>query len=59
LVDELVALAEVDGLMAVGSWYERFEQLDDAQVKAFMDAGRRDRPSSAAAIPPRGTAGQL
>ena len=59
LVDELVALAEVDGLLAVGAWYERFEQLDDAQVKAFMDAGRRDRPSSVAAIPPRGTAGQL
>jgi putative phosphoribosyl transferase len=57
LVDELVALAEVDGLMAVGSWYERFEQLDDAQVKALMDAGRRDRPSSVAEIPPRGTAG--
>jgi putative phosphoribosyl transferase len=58
LVDELVALAEVDGLMAVGAWYERFEQLDDAQVKALMDAGRRDQPSSEAAIPPRGTAGQ-
>ncbi len=57
LVDELVALAEVDGLMAVGAWYERFEQLDDAQVKALMDAGRRDRPSSVAEIPPRGTAG--
>jgi len=57
LVDELVALAEVDGLMAVGSWYERFEQLDDAQVKALMDAGRRDQPSSVAEIPPRGTAG--
>jgi putative phosphoribosyl transferase len=59
LVDELVALAEVDGLMAVGAWYERFEQIDDAQVKALMDAGRRDRPSSVAEIPPRGTAGLL
>jgi putative phosphoribosyl transferase len=59
LVDDLVALAEVDGLMAVGAWYERFEQLDDAQVKALMDAGKRDQPSSEAAIPPRGTAGQL
>ena len=59
LVDELVALAEVAGLMAVGAWYERFEQLDDAQVKALMDAGKRDQPSSEAAIPPRGTAGQL
>jgi putative phosphoribosyl transferase len=59
LVDDLVALAEVDGLLAVGAWYERFEQLDDAQVKALMDAGKRDQPSSEAAIPPRGTAGQL
>ena len=59
LVDELVALAEVAGLMAVGAWYERFEQIDDAQVKALMDAGRRDRPSSVAEIPPRGTAGLL
>jgi predicted phosphoribosyltransferase len=58
LVDELVALAEVAGLMAVGAWYERFEQLDDAQVKALMAAGKRDQPSSVAALPPRGTEDQ-
>jgi hypothetical protein len=58
LVDELVALAEVAGLMAVGAWYERFEQLDDAQVKALMAAGKRDQPSSVAALPPRGTEAQ-
>ena len=37
LVDRLEALAVVDGLRAVGEWYERFEQLDDATVLALLE----------------------
>lgn len=32
LVDQLVALAVVDHLRAVGEWFRRFEQLSDRQV---------------------------
>ncbi|NDG75774.1 MAG: phosphoribosyltransferase [Synechococcaceae bacterium WB8_1B_136] len=46
LVDGLEALAEVQGLMAVGAWYERFDQLDDAQVQALLTPGLRDADSS-------------
>ncbi|MEB3255829.1 MAG: phosphoribosyltransferase family protein [Synechococcaceae cyanobacterium] len=37
LVERLEALAVVDGLRAVGEWYERFEQLDDATVLALLE----------------------
>ncbi len=37
LVDRLEALAVVDGLRAVGEWYEQFEQLDDATVLALLE----------------------
>jgi len=38
LVDRLEALAVVDGLRAVGDWYERFEQLGDGEVLALLAA---------------------
>lgn len=36
LVNELVVLAVVDQLRAVGEWFEHFEQLTDQQVLAFL-----------------------
>ena len=36
LVDRLEALAVVDGLRAVGEWFEHFEQLDDDAVLALL-----------------------
>lgn len=36
LVDELVALAVVDRLRAVGEWFGHFEQLSDQQVLALL-----------------------
>lgn len=38
LVDQLVALAEVDDLRAVGKWYERFEPVPDAEVMGLLNA---------------------
>lgn len=43
LVDQLVALAVVDHLRAVGEWYEHFEQLEDQQVLALL--GQHARPA--------------
>lgn len=37
-VDRLEALAVVDGLRAVGEWYERFEQLQDQDVLELLAA---------------------
>lgn len=36
LVEELVALAVVDHLRAVGEWFDHFEQLGDQQVLALL-----------------------
>lgn len=36
LVEELVALAVVDHLRAVGEWFAHFEQLSDQQVLALL-----------------------
>ena len=44
LVDRLEALAVVDGLRAVGEWYERFEQLQDREVLALLAHGRSGAP---------------
>ncbi len=44
LVDRLEALAVVDGLRAVGEWYERFEQLQDQDVLDLL-AGQPVRPA--------------
>ena len=38
LVDHLEALAVVDGLHAVGEWYERFDQLQDQTVLDLLAA---------------------
>ncbi|MFM2157875.1 MAG: hypothetical protein RLZZ124_349, partial [Cyanobacteriota bacterium] len=44
MVDQLVALAEVDDLRAVGYWYQQFEPVPDAEVLGLLGA----------AVPPRG-----
>ena len=36
-VDELVCLYEPPDFMAVGHWYERFDQLEDDEVKRILD----------------------
>lgn len=41
LVQRLVALAVVRRLQAVGQWYERFEQLDDAAVERLLARHRQ------------------
>jgi len=46
-VERLEALAVVDGLRAVGEWFEQFEQLDDGAVLALLAqpaGGGRPRP---------------
>lgn len=48
-LDQLVALAEVDDLWAVGAWYERFEPVSDAEVLRLMAACSADRASNGAA----------
>jgi putative phosphoribosyl transferase len=40
LVDELVMLAAVPSIEAVGLWYERFEPVADAEVLALLAAAR-------------------
>jgi len=48
-LDQLVALAEVDDLWAVGAWYQRFEPVSDAEVLRLMAACNADRASNGAA----------
>lgn len=43
LVDQLVALAEVDDLRAVGCWYQRFEPVQDAEVMGLLNAASPPR----------------
>ena len=45
-LDQLVALAEVDDLWAVGVWYQRFEPVSDTEVLQLMAAGHEDRAGS-------------
>ena len=47
-LDQLVALAEVDELWAVGAWYERFAPVEDKQVLELITACNADPASSAA-----------
>ena len=47
-LDQLVALAEVDDLWAVGAWYQRFEPVSDRDVLQLMAACSEDRASSGA-----------
>ena len=52
-LDQLIALAEVDDLGAVGAWYQQFDPVTDAQVLALMAAGSGDRASNGATTPPK------
>lgn len=36
VADEVVCLARPESFLAVGTWYDRFEQLDDAAVAAIL-----------------------
>lgn len=40
LTDQLVILRRVRSLEAVGSWYERFDQVHDAEVLALLEHAR-------------------
>jgi len=42
LVDQLVALAAVPSIQAVGTWYEHFQPVPDAQVLALLATGRSE-----------------
>ena len=53
-LDQLVALAEVDDLWAVGAWYERFAPVEDSEVLALINACSADRASSGATTHRRG-----
>lgn len=55
LVERLEALAVVDGLRAVGDWYERFDQLGDGEVLALLGgqaAARSSQFGSALSVDP-------
>lgn len=43
--DETVVLATPDPFLAVGEWYRRFEQTEDAEVLALL-AAQRNRPAT-------------
>lgn len=44
LVDQLLALAVVDDLRAVGQWYEQFESVADQRVLELLAASRQLQP---------------
>jgi putative phosphoribosyl transferase len=39
-VDDLVALATVDDLWAVGAWYQHFDVVQDQQVMSILAAAQ-------------------
>jgi len=43
--DEVVCLIEPDLLLAVGLWYEHFEQTSDAEIAALLDGDPADPPA--------------
>jgi putative phosphoribosyl transferase len=47
--DRLVILQTPPMLFAIGEWYERFEQLEDAEVCRLLELHRRNQPESGAA----------
>jgi putative phosphoribosyl transferase len=47
--DRLFILQTPPMLFAIGEWYERFEQLEDAEVCRLLDLHRRNEPESGAA----------
>jgi len=50
---QLIALAEVDDLQAVGAWYQHFEPVDDAEVLALLSAGSEGPANSEAGAHPK------
>ncbi len=44
--DDVVILQAPPALFAVGEWYERFEQLDDEDVRAALERARDRRPAA-------------
>lgn len=54
-VDSLVALAEVDDLLAVGAWYQRFDPVDDRDVQRLIACHSWGRSSSPVRTPQTGT----
>ena len=42
LVDHLVCLRQPEGFEAVGQFYRHFDQVEDPQVMALLDAARRE-----------------
>ncbi|HMA01426.1 MAG: phosphoribosyltransferase family protein [Gemmatimonas sp.] len=50
VADEVVAVATPEPFMAVGNWYENFEQTSDAEVRTLLAAGST-RVRSAVRIP--------
>ena len=45
IADAVVSLLEPTDFRAVGEWYERFDQLDDADVAASLAAARQGEPA--------------
>ena len=54
LVDRLVVLAVVPHLEAVGVWFERFEQLEDATVLQLLAGSRSPNPAGGSRDVPHG-----
>jgi putative phosphoribosyl transferase len=48
--DEVVCLIQPDPLIAVGLWYEHFEQVSDREISALLDGDPADPPQPAALV---------
>lgn len=46
MADDVVCLLTPPNLIAVGLWYENFEQVSDEQVRALLEAQARPRPDA-------------
>lgn len=49
LVDDFVCVLRPETFMAVGLWYERFEQMTDEEVMELLEASRRNSQTTGAA----------
>jgi putative phosphoribosyl transferase len=47
--DDVVVCLQPEPFFAVGEWYRRFDQVEDAEVRELLRAGRARRPMGAAA----------
>jgi len=43
--DEMAILEIPDDLRAIGEWYDNFDQVGDEEVRALLEASRRNMPS--------------